>query len=284
MSTCSFVFCFDELLSFSVTRRSRIHINCAAVAECLIRSWLLLFNTEWGRPASLREVCRAANFKVTIKDKSFFLGFHLKSTAASLVLNANCRVQSLSVFHHSLSVLSLFFFVFLHVRDSSAARKKTKDFAALACSLLFEPPWTRSSSSLFAVSRSAGVSESAGFAVSAPHATLARLPTLILLFRTKRLCDLAAAWTPAACLVPSVFYRSAKECSISGFTLCADVDNTKKLNSSSEVRRPHTIPPTPPPPDRPGLARCVQRPAGRLSLDKLLNDYLPLLFTKELSL
>lgn len=249
MSTCSFVFCFDELLSFSVTRRSRIHINCAAIAECLMSEW---GQCHWGREAW--KVCRAANFKVTIKDKSFFLGFHLKSSAASLVLNAKLpRSESLCVSPQSVSSVT-FFFCFLHVRDSSAAREK-KDFAALACSLLFEPPWKRSSSLLFAASRSGGVSESAAFAVSAPHAAPARLPTPTLLFRTKRLCDLAAAWTPAACLVPSVFYRSAKECSISGFTLCADVENTKKLNSSSEVRRPHTIPPSPPLPSLPQQAR-----------------------------
>lgn len=75
-------------------------------------------------------------------------------------------------------------------------------------------------------------------------------------------------------IVLSSIYRAAIECSIGDLRCvektrsCGEVSNRTTSLSLSRDR------------PRPG-----DRPAGfRLGLDKLPNDYLPLLFTKELSL
>lgn len=177
------------------------------------------------------------NSKVTIWDESFFLGFHFECVKAAR--RRKCSESVCVSRRQSLSSVTFWekpAVCFLNLLEHAAAAH---------CCAAFQ--------------RNEGV----GCFCRLRH-TRSPAPRWLSLI-TKRLCDF---WRrPGRQQVvsrPQYFIALQKECSISDFTLCADVENTKKLkSSSSEIRWPHhPANPLSPPPDRPGPTRFGPAPPG----------------------
>lgn len=202
--------------------------------------WIII-HQRWMWSGSVSEAGRVkglqTNSKVTIKDESFFLGFHFECVIAARRHEFQTQTATFRIrlcFTMTVSQFCHFSFCLCFYTCEIRVQHEKKGLLLLWPAVCFLNLLKRSSSS-----SSSLLSSRSPLGSLPPRHARSPAPRWRSLI-TKKLCDF---WRQPrrqqVVLCPQYFIALQKECSISDFTLRADVENTKKLNSSSEVRRPN---------------------------------------------